>query len=67
MDLMHLVVSGGQRREKGRQLLMAMLTTGDADNARNISKLCPVILNNKHPNQKSVTAVARMRVTPLQL
>eukprot|EP00957_Ditylum_brightwellii_P116833 8911667-Ditylum_brightwellii.AAC.1 len=36
MDLMHLVVSGGQRGEKGRQLLMATLTTGDADNACNI-------------------------------
>eukprot|EP00957_Ditylum_brightwellii_P002796 215111-Ditylum_brightwellii.AAC.1 len=65
MDLMHLVVSGGQRGEKGRRLLMATSSTGNADNARNIGNLCPVILNNKHPDQKLVIAVAHTHVTPL--
>eukprot|EP00957_Ditylum_brightwellii_P106757 8144747-Ditylum_brightwellii.AAC.1 len=67
MDLMHLVVSGDQRGEKGRWLLTATSTTRDADNARNIGNLCPAILNNKHPNQKSVITVARTHVTSLQL
>eukprot|EP00957_Ditylum_brightwellii_P032065 2431304-Ditylum_brightwellii.AAC.1 len=57
MDLMHLVVSGGQRGEKGRWVLTAMSTTRDADNAlaRTHVTLLQLQLPNPHRNRNHST------------